>query len=189
MTQDDYQKLRNYAIYMNIKQFFPSYHKLLECKKQCYPPTFEINETRAKVEPFDCLIYTIKRFIIAHLDVDSMINTNQIFEINFVSKIGFDGSQSKSIYSYCSQDFSTDQFFSLCTFLPLSFELGGNSVWQNDSASSNKFLRPLFFAFEKESDELTCDIINEAINSMSSYKKKVEIEFDSEKIEIILNVI
>lgn len=111
LSRDNYQTMRNVAK-AHHADIFPSYRKVLEAKKECYPTNIEITETTAQQPLQDLLDHTAKRIV----SIDSIkqticgtvepnANNDLAVDLKLTCKWGFDGATGQSQYK---QRFESD---------------------------------------------------------------------------------
>lgn len=147
-----YLALRAFMATISNSTQLPSYRKLLEAKKKCYPdPTdIEINEYGAKVKLQALLDLTVQRILQV---VGERVDTSS-GELKMISKWGFDGASAQSIYKQKSQtlDFDDSSVF-MTSLVPLRLESANGVIWQNPKPSSTFYCRPIKFEFAKETSD------------------------------------
>ncbi|KAJ8703988.1 hypothetical protein PYW07_013282 [Mythimna separata] len=106
----------------------PSYHKLLEAKKRCYPHDLEITERGARLKLQALLDLTVQKILqITGTQIDSSTEG-----LKLISKWGFDGASSQSTYKQRSQDvdFSDSSVF-MSSLVPLNLVSNNSTIWEN----------------------------------------------------------
>lgn len=154
LSKWQYRNLR--TILASEKMYgLPSYQKLLEAKKTCYPPESDITvtESDAKIRLQSLLDLTTNRILktIQHNSADKK-------SLKLISKWGFDGASSQSNYKQKSHSDDTkidDSSVFMISLVPLRLEEeSGTILWQNPAPSSTNYCRPIGFIFAKETNEL-----------------------------------
>lgn len=129
---------------------FPSYHKLLLKKKECYPAKEDINisESGAKIKLQAVLDLTAEKIVKV---TGSSINKGVL---KLVSKWGCDGASSQSCYKQkpTGDIFSESSVF-MVSFVPLRLMSDDVIVWENPRPSSTSYCRPIMFEFKQETKE------------------------------------
>lgn len=128
----------------------PSYHKLLEAKKKCYPHDLEISERGARVKLQALLDLTVQKILqITGTQIDSSTEG-----LKLISKWGFDGASSQSTYKQRTEnvDFSDSSVF-MSSLVPLKLVSNNSTIWENPAPSSTHYCRPIKFEFCKETAE------------------------------------
>lgn len=146
---------------------YPNYNVLLEAKKKCYPNTefIIITDTSAEVKLQALVNHTTDRIIESQKEVfKNVLPSIKDKKISLIHKWGCDGSAGHSTYK---QRFSGDpessktdfNLFSVC-LVPLQMTVeNGTILWQNNRTSSTRFCRPIKLIFEKETPELTKEVV------------------------------
>lgn len=157
LSRDQYEVIRKATHDLGYK-IFPSYKKIQEAKKNCYPDNVNITEISAEV-PLQCLLdHTAKR-IFKTLEAQ---NTENLEECAVVlhTKWGCDGasgqSEFKQKYSEIVEDASDEHLF-MTSLVPLKITLATNQekcVWKNPRPSSTNYCRVLKFQYRAETPEL-----------------------------------
>ncbi|KAL4710125.1 hypothetical protein ACJJTC_016527 [Scirpophaga incertulas] len=139
LSKWQYLVLRGFMSDAESSAKLPSYHKLLETKKNCYPDPsdIEISEQGAKVKLQALLNLTCKRI----LQVVGAIDVSE-GELKMTSKWGFDGSSSQSTYKQRSEILDLDDSSVFMTSLvPLKLESANRVIWENPKPSSDDLLQ------------------------------------------------
>ena len=123
LSKDAYCKIRNYAMANKFTEFFPAYNRIVDAKSQCFPSSISYNDLSIKVDPLDLIKFTIVRLL---KSIGQSFVEGDYLAIE--AKIGFDGSQSASMYNFKSQTLDIDNFFCVCSLLPLQLSLNGSIV-------------------------------------------------------------
>ncbi|CAG9773299.1 unnamed protein product [Ceutorhynchus assimilis] len=124
-----------------------------------------ITDISAEVELQALVNHTTHRIIESQIEVfDSVLPSIKDKKISFIHKWGCDGSSAHYTYK---QQFSGDpessktdfNLFSVC-LVPLQMTVeNGTILWQNNRTSSTRFCRPVKLIFEKETPELTKQVV------------------------------
>lgn len=137
---------------------FPSYEKLIEAKKKCYPKNINVTETAAKVSLQDLLDHTSTRLLETKTEDD--IKELEEEDLILHTKWGCDGASGQSEYmqtfSQSAMDISDSNLF-MTSIVPLNMTLADNklkSIWKNSRPSSTRYCRALKFEFRKETHDL-----------------------------------
>lgn len=153
LSKWQYRNLRSILASENIF-CLPSYQKLLNAKKTCYPPETDITvtESYARIRLQSLLDLTTNRIlkIIQHSSTDKK-------SLKLISKWGFDGSSSQSNYKQKSQSSTVidDSSVFMISLVPLRLEEeSGTVLWKNPAPSSTNYCRPIGFTFAKETNDL-----------------------------------
>lgn len=173
-----YMKLREMSI-EHAANPYPSYYKVRQAKKDCYPPkeAIKITDTYAEINLQAILDLTMHKIL-------KLINIQEYHESDeliLISKWGFDGASGQSIYKQrVSEEITSikkpiDESIFISSFVPLKLMNGTHVLWENSQPSSTKYCRPIKFQFVQESAELIrkehTRIQNE-INNFYSYLYK-----------------
>lgn len=150
-----YQELRQGAIDHGI-DLYPSYHNVLEAKKECHPPGINVFENGAEVPLQNLLNHTVTR-LLQFLDLPF---SSELQQLTLQVKYGFDGA---SNFSLVKQTFKGDPFDETAIFLaclvPLALQDStGKIIWANRRAGSTLFCRPIRFRYEREDKATTVDV-------------------------------
>lgn len=156
-----YLCLRNGAKIRNAN-IYPSYHKVLEAKKETYPRNINASELSCAVPLQDLLDHTAKRILLVLCKTRSDIVPQ---ECKLLVKYGFDGSSGQSRYMQkwlssadsegdqsCSTRGPNDESIFLTSLVPLRLVsvATGEVLWKNPRTSSTRYCRPLRLRFVKE---------------------------------------
>lgn len=153
LTREQYEVIRRTNAFL-----YPCYDRLLEAKKECYPPEDHIKVTSVSVEcTLQSLIdKTLKRLSIYLEDVLLTINEEERQTLTITCKWGCDGSQQAKYKQKFENISDSDANIFLSSFVPLQIFYGKNKViWQNPSPSSPRFCRPIRLRFLKETVDVT----------------------------------
>lgn len=123
----------------------PSYQKLFEAKKICYPEDIEISERGAKVKLQALLDLTVQKILrVVGTHVDSSAEG-----LKLISKWGFDGAFSQSNYKLRSEDANFDDSSGfMSSFVSLKLVSSHSTLWEKPSSTT--ICRPIRFEFCKE---------------------------------------
>ncbi|CAH2092745.1 unnamed protein product [Euphydryas editha] len=155
LSKNQYQVIRKATLELGY-DIFPSYHKILEAKKECYPSDVEISECGASVNLQKLLDHTTTRIF----QTKSEEQLSSIApELTLCSKWGCDGSSGHSEYKQTFEegDISDANIF-LTSLVPLHLHEKGNMLqvqWKNARTSSTRYCRLVRFQFLKETAEVT----------------------------------
>lgn len=172
LTKHQYLLLRRF-INSKSQNALPSYHKVLEAKKRCYPSDEIVTESSAEIELQSLLDHTTTRILESQSDVLSNVDISKEFVL--VGKWGFDGSTGHSEYKQKFSDSSIEDDGSLfvTSYCPLQLICKSNTsdpdqiVWKNPRPSSTRYCRPIRFQFAKETKELS-------VKEESYFKNKID---------------
>ena len=135
---------------------FPSYYKLLNTKKECYPSDVDVTESCASVNLQTLLNHTISRILKNKTEELENIGSDTM---TLVSKWGCDGSSGHSEYKQgFDKENVTDANMFLTSLVPLQLHERENDslvLWKNTRPSSTRFCRPVKFQFASETPENT----------------------------------
>lgn len=129
---------------------YPSYYKLQEEKKKCYPDVnaITVTETSVKITLQALLDLTVKRII------QSLGKSVGESKLLLLSKWGFDGASTQSVYHQKSDASDSDlQSVFMASLVPLKLTTeDGLVIWQNQRPSSTSYCRPIMWKFMKETE-------------------------------------
>ena len=167
---------------------YPAYSKIVEAKKQCYPPNISITETAAQVQLQDLLDLTIRRLITVQHEVLQRVPEG-VTTINAIYKWGLDGSGGHSIYkqAFANNAYYADSNIILCSIVPLELSFqnvnGKIVLWKNSSPSSTTHCRPINFQLKKETDD-EMKIQYESINTQISQLRPTNIDISNKWLNV-----
>lgn len=157
------------------KGIFPCYTLIREAKKLCYPrpEAVRVTETCVEVVLQDLLDHTAKRLCLYLEDVLQNCTTEELENLELISKWGCDGSH-QTAYQQKFLDSSHDDsniFQSSLVPLRLQSHIGNKmkTLWQNPTPSSTRFCRPIRIRFLHE----TVDITNDEIKYVEDQTKQL----------------
>lgn len=185
-TRHTYSLLRAGAKNHNA-DIYPSYHKLLAAKRECYPNDgINISEISAEVSLQSLVDHTAKRLLKQQKEV---LQQCKCTELILSYKWGCDGSSGHSRYKQGfnenDADGTDEHLFAVC-LVPLQLKEGNKLIWQNPRPSSTRFCRPIKIIFEKESNSLATKEID-AIKTQIAAIVPTQICEDGKEINIIHN--
>lgn len=142
---------------------FPSYKKVLEVKKLCYPNENAISasEKHVQVALQDLLDHTCTRLALVCKEVFLSLENDTITDLKLHIKWGIDGTSGFTEYKQKFQDASGSDAAMLVTCMVPIRLVGNTSIqkdvifWQNNRPSSPRFCRPIQLQFEHETTERT----------------------------------
>lgn len=165
---------------------FPSYDKILEAKKKCYPPETDIfiKDKSATVKVQSLLNHTSERIMISQRSLFTPNNRDLPHSLVLISKWGADGSTGHSEYKQFIEGIDSSIYIS--SFVPLQLYGMENDkkiiIWQNPTPSSTRYCRPIRMLFQKESVDLInqeSDIIQTEIDQLENSEVVVDNNFFS----------
>lgn len=136
---------------------FPSYHALLEAKKECYPELITVTETSAEVDLMALLQHTINRLCKVQMNV--LLQTkNDLDNVNLILKWGCDGSSGFSSYKQRfaqETEKQDDSPIFVISLVPLQLynvttKNHKQILWQNPTTSSTRYCRPIKLIMQSE---------------------------------------
>ena len=157
---------------MNV---YPSYERVLEARKRCYPSGVACTENMGEVLLQDLVDHTSRRLASAHEEAIIQLTSNlpaasapldapstsssraQTCRTgHLVYKWGMDGATGQSVYKQKTSDQQSGAEESLfcSTVVPLQLVIEGKESWRNPKPSSTRLCRPVRLQFEKETAEL-----------------------------------
>ncbi|XP_076663948.1 uncharacterized protein LOC143370380 [Andrena cerasifolii] len=145
---------------------YPSYYKIKQAKEDCYPPInfISVDEQMAKINIQALLDHTSSRILkVLQEQTPTLELSNK--QLVLITKWGCDGASGQSQYKQkiiSGQDFDDSSVF-IASIVPLKLvnDENGDVLWQNNTPSSTRFCRPIFFQFIKESAEVISNIVQE----------------------------
>jgi len=176
LTTSQYNLLRQEALNEGV-HLYPSYKKLIEAKKRCYPPSAEIviEEFKVDIGLQSIVDLTTERFFkIQNSTLVHSVVENSLSDLEFIFKWGIDGCGSQRRYKQFSFSKVDDSSALVSSFVPIRLtgvtkDKEKQCLWQNPRTSSTKFCRPLRFRFVKETEEVLKSevaIIKKQINEL-----------------------
>lgn len=158
LTTHQYKVMRQGAKDLNA-DIYPSYKRILNAKKTCYPESLLVTESVAEVKLQDLLNHTASRIIMSQEPLFVRMKYDKI-SMTLISKWGCDGSSGHSLYKQRAEEGFSDSDIFFTSMVPVQLfcvdENGEKSVlWQNPSPSSTLYCRPIKIQFVKESTILT----------------------------------
>lgn len=177
-TTSQYKRIRENGISHN-SPIYPSYDKILDAKKNCYPKDITITETRAEVKLQSLLNHTCRRMLLVQKDFIKELPSDTCGKLNLIVKWGFDGSSGQSEYKQrFSDENSSDANILLTSIVPLQLSGFDNNsqkdivIWKNPRPSSPRFCRPIRLQFLREDKESSREekcLIDEQIASLEKF--------------------
>ncbi|KAH9632217.1 hypothetical protein HF086_008894 [Spodoptera exigua] len=167
-----------------VKNLLPSYDRIKEAKKKCYPSNKTVTELTATCDLQSLVDHSIERLCLSQKEVlGSMEDLHSgVKELSLLIKWGCDGAQQKSYkQKICSENKFDENLFSISMVpiqLRLNVEENNIIVWQNPAPSSTRYCRPIRFNFAKETTSLIkeeVDMIQQQIELLSP----VEVSLDN----------
>jgi len=155
LTKYQYEVLRK-ATKAIGHDIFPSYKKVTEARKRCYPDNVIANETSARVPLQDLLDHTCKRIIQSD---ETLQPHHEDHQFSLHTKWGCDGASGQSRYMQSftiSEEGVSDKHLFQTSVVPLKLVQRENQeiVWKNPRPSSTRYCRALQFSFSKETPEV-----------------------------------
>ena len=154
---------------------YPSYERVLEARKRCYPSGVVCAEKVGEVLLQDLVDHTSRRLVNAH-EEDIIQKTYDLPATSapldapstsagyaqpcrtgkLIYKWGMDGATGQSVYKQKTSDqqsYAEENLF-CSTVVPLQLVIEGKESWRNPKPSSTRLCRPVRLQFEKETAEL-----------------------------------
>lgn len=159
-TRHQYIGLRALVNEKGFKKLFPTYDKILEAKKHCYPNNILVTNSSVEVPLQSLLDHTTSRVVKVQKEVFERSFDNvegPATPLKLITKWGSDGSGNQSNYKQKIEGDDSTILTTSIVPLQLNFknELGKTTIlWQNPRTSSTRFCRPLKLQFIKETDEV-----------------------------------
>ena len=174
-------------------KLYPSYHKVLQAKKECYPSDdhMKITDSAAEVDLTQLIHHTYRRiFQIYSDDLESQDFWPDISHFITESKIGSDGTTGLSNYKFVSNDPTADGCCCfISNFVPLKLYAVLKSkqkrlIWKNPKPASTRFCRPFKMIFEKEKSDI---VLREAelIENMIKSIPDLSVDFGEKSFTVI----
>ncbi|KAK9732328.1 dsRNA-gated channel SID-1 [Popillia japonica] len=183
---------RQYDI-MRTKQY-PCYRKLQAAKKLCYPKpeSYNITDTYAEINLQDLLDHTAERLILHLQDIVITLSENERATMQLLTKWGCDGSQQSQFKQKFLSDPDCDENIFQSSLVPLRIICGTNkkNLWQNPTASSPRYCRPIRIRFVKESTDITRDetnYIEEKIKNLKPTKINADVSVEHSMMFTIID--
>lgn len=163
LTRHQYLGLRALVSKKGLNRLFPTYDKIIEAKKNCYPSDVTVTDMSAEVPLQSLLDHTTRRILESQKDVllstfETVPDTTTLeIPLKFIYKWGSDGSGNQSRYKQkCVGD---DSNILTTSIVPLQLSYDNKKdknvlVWQNPRTSSTRFCRPIRIQFLKETNEV-----------------------------------
>lgn len=159
LTKYQYEIIRLHAMAKNA-DIFPTYKKLSEVKKTCFPSpdAFQISEAGAEINLQQLLDHTINRILLIPSVELAVAVQNKSMSLRLISKWGCDGASGQSRYKqkFVDETLSDESIF-MISMVPLRLEICISSVWKelwkNPRPSSTKYCRPIKFEYASESKQ------------------------------------
>lgn len=149
------------------KKRFPSYKKIQEAKKLCYPNDLDITESCAEVKLQSLLDHSVGRLMQFQNEVLETLTVEERAKLTLISKWGCDGSSGHASYKQRFENSEcSDESIFLTSVVPLQIISGDihsktkKIIWQNPRPGSPRFCRPIKIRFVKETKEQTAAEIN-----------------------------
>lgn len=160
MSKASYHLTRTQAKLRGV-DLYPSYDRVKEAKRECYPSSdfITITDTKSEIKLQALLDHTVNRIIEMQKDVLLSLRPNLWSKLILI-KWGCDGSSGHSMYKQKSdnEELLTDRNLFLTCLVPLQLFVESNNsktiVWQNSRPSSTRFCRPVKLQFIKETTEV-----------------------------------
>lgn len=154
ISRDHYQLLKNVLGGKNFK-VLPSYKTLAEAKAECYPDGITVTDIKASVALQHLLNHTVKRI----MKIDNVDVSDTLESILYV-KWGCDGSTGQAEFKQIlkgESELISDANLFIASIVPLKLVNSQNNriIWENKVPSSNRYCRPIFIEFTKETPAKT----------------------------------
>lgn len=150
LSKWQYMTLRETTIREGATDIYPSYYKVQQVKKQCYPSkqSVTVTDSSARITLQALLDITVKRIL------ESLPESVQNKDLKLISKWGFDGASNQSRYKQKMDGQQEDSSIFMTSLVPLSLTDGDEILWLNPKPCSALYCRPVQFTFIKESEEV-----------------------------------
>lgn len=159
LSRQKYQILRTQTKERGT-DLYPSYKRIQEEKKHCYPAALctVVTESKAEVSLQALLDHTVQRIALIDPGKFEGVSRDVLKNCTLITKWGFDGSGTQSRYHQlqANHDFDDSSLLMTC-FVPLQLYSGDKNnkliLWQNPKPSSTRYCRPCKLEYCKESIE------------------------------------
>lgn len=174
LTRSQYELIQTQAK-QRCANIYPSYAKVLEAKKSCYPADIEITEQGVKI-PLQSLTNKTAERLVESCDREKFANMGKSNTLTMITKWGMDGASGQSSYKQIFNDgpgSKSDASVFMVSMVPLQLKSNRDVLWTNPHPSSTKLCRPIQFDFVKENEKLTIDTyqqIQEEIDNLNCTK-------------------
>ena len=160
LTRAQYCMLRSGAKHRNAN-IYPSYDKIIEAKRRCYPSNPLVTEKSAEVPLQSLLDHTIQRLLQTNSCAEKISNLSDTHLQNLIAvyKWGCDGSSGHSQYKQKSEEDFSDENIFVTSIVPVQLyailDEQKVNIWENERPSSTRYCRPIRFRFLKETSDVT----------------------------------
>lgn len=164
LTKHQYLLVKSFVNSRTSSDLMPSYKKVLNAKKQCYPSEITVTESSAEVALQNLLDHTANRILESQKNVLENISPQLLGNMVLIGKWGFDGSTGHSEYKqkFLDSNIEDDSSLFVTSYVPLQLicrsdipDSGDIIIWKNPRPSSTRYCRPIRFQFAKETTELS----------------------------------
>ena len=146
----------SYRQYVSIRKeiknsghnYLVPYYKLHIEKISCLPQSSITSDCFFTVDALDAVCTSVKRLFESDFEY-----FNQYSNIIVNIKIGVDGARTNTNYAHFFSQNITDQQFILASFSILDISNQNLKIFVNPKPCSDRYTRPLYFAFEPENSE------------------------------------
>lgn len=186
LSKNKYSTLRKVAN-LHGHDLYPSYHKVLEAKKNAYPTDIFISENVCEV-PLQNLLNNTCESILKMVVIPE---TNKTLKL--ICKWGFDGSSGFSVYKQISdnelKDVMNGSLF-VTSIVPLRLidQDTEEILWKNPRPSSTRFCRPIRLQWVHETDLISKQEEN-YINDQISDLKPIVYDWGSINFSLALTMV
>ena len=165
LTKEAYIALRAISLEHGAN-IWPSYHLLLDEKKECRPNNVQYSETAVVVGLQDRLSKNDEAFLdLCGTEIGSLLKGVELggtLKVDCIGKAGFDGSTGHSVYNQKfspeNRDTSDAALLATC-YVPLQYRVsGGDPVFTNPRPQSAAFCQPVRLEYRKETREASIEI-------------------------------
>lgn len=144
---------------MRNADIFPSYHNLLEAKKDCYPEEVQITETEARVNLQSSVNHLVERLLKSpHIVLSTEFSRQKKCNLELEIKYGCDGASGQSTFDQKFSDSnSSDESIFTVSMVPLCLRVTDTKevIWMNPHPGSPKRCLPILLMLAKETTERT----------------------------------
>lgn len=191
LTKNQYISIRDQAKKRNVN-IYPSYKKLLEAKKACYPQieAITLEDSGCEIKLQELLDKSSSRLAeVQRETLISCISKVQLDSIEIIYKWGLDGSSNQNTFKQKLAEGVSDRDLLMISVVPIQLFAIRKDVdeklviWQNPRPSSVRYCRPIKFWFCKETPEATRTEVQK-VEAQIENLTPTEIQLDSQSCRI-----
>ena len=163
LTKKQYTNMKD-ACAGSQADLWPSYHRVIEAKKQCRPDNIDYQEQSAMVNLQDLLNHTAQRILKNNPVIPTVTNENEKLQLLFVFKFGMDGCGSFATFNQKNSagHVPNNSTLLVSQLVPIQIVVKNRPdliVYRNPHPNSANSCRPIRISYEPESKD---NIKNEA---------------------------